>query len=87
VLHRAWVIFVSECAKNLGPKIKFIAHFNAPPASTTRLRASALRWFLFSRPMVTWEQVLTPNDQPAAKCIGDKLRDLQLPAPPRASWP
>jgi len=26
---------VSECAKNLGPKIKFIAHFNAPPTSTT----------------------------------------------------
>jgi hypothetical protein len=33
------------------------------------------------------EQVLTPSDQPAATCVGDKLRDLHLPAPPRASWP
>jgi len=33
------------------------------------------------------EQVLTPSDQPAAKCVGDKLRDLRLSAPPRASWP
>jgi tetratricopeptide (TPR) repeat protein len=33
------------------------------------------------------EQVLTPRDQPAAKCFGDKLRDLQLPAPPHAGWP
>ena len=33
------------------------------------------------------EQVLTPSDQPAAVCVGDKLRDLHLPAPPRASWP
>jgi hypothetical protein len=28
-----------------------------------------------------------PKDQPAAKCIGDKFHDLQLPAPPHASWP
>src|SRR6266496_4061041 len=33
------------------------------------------------------EQVLTPSDKPAAKCFGDKLRDLQLPAPPHAGWP
>jgi tetratricopeptide (TPR) repeat protein len=33
------------------------------------------------------EQVLGPKDQPAAKCVGDKFRDLQLPAPPHASWP
>src|SRR6266550_1235087 len=34
------------------------------------------------------EQVLGgPKDQPAAKCVGDKFRDLQLPAPPRANWP
>src|SRR4029453_15816538 len=34
------------------------------------------------------EQVLGgPKYQPAAKCIGDKFRDLQLPAPPHASWP
>jgi hypothetical protein len=33
------------------------------------------------------EQVLTPSDQPAAKCFGDKLRDLQLPAPPHPGWP
>jgi tetratricopeptide (TPR) repeat protein len=33
------------------------------------------------------EQVLTPSNQPAATCVGDKLRDLHLPAPPRASWP
>jgi tetratricopeptide (TPR) repeat protein len=34
------------------------------------------------------EQVLGgPKDQQAAKCIGDKFRDLQLPAPPHASWP
>ena len=33
------------------------------------------------------QQVLTPGDQPAAACVGDKLRDLRLPAPPRANWP
>jgi tetratricopeptide (TPR) repeat protein len=33
------------------------------------------------------EQVLGPKDQPAAKCVGDKFRDLQLPAAPHASWP
>src|SRR5947207_3767831 len=33
------------------------------------------------------QQVLTPSDQPGAACVGDKLRDLHLPAPPRASWP
>jgi len=33
------------------------------------------------------QQVLTPGDQPAAACVGDKLRDLHLPAPPRADWP
>ncbi len=33
------------------------------------------------------QQVLTPGDQPAAACVGDKLRDLHLPAPSRAGWP
>ena len=33
------------------------------------------------------EQVLTPSDQPAATCVGDKLRNLHLPAPPRPNWP
>ena len=33
------------------------------------------------------EQVLAQSDQPAAKCFGDKLRDLQLPAPPHPGWP
>ena len=33
------------------------------------------------------EQVLGPKGQAAAKCIGDKFRDLQLSAPPHASWP
>src|SRR6266498_1249436 len=34
------------------------------------------------------EQVLGgPKDQSAAKCVGDKFRDLQLPAPPHANWP
>ena len=33
------------------------------------------------------QQVLTAGDQPAAACVGDRLRDLQLPAPPRAGWP
>ena len=33
------------------------------------------------------QQVLAPSDQPAAACVGDKLRDLHLPAPPRAGWP
>jgi hypothetical protein len=33
------------------------------------------------------QQVLTPGDQPAAACVGDKLRDLRLPAPPSADWP
>ena len=34
------------------------------------------------------EQVLGgPKEQPAAKCVGDKFRDLQLPPPPHANWP
>jgi hypothetical protein len=33
------------------------------------------------------QQVLTPSHQPAAACVGDKLRDVHLPAPPRADWP
>ena len=78
---------VSECGKNLGPKIKFIAHFNAPPASTTRLRRERAQVVFVFAADGHVEQVLTPNDQPVAKCIGDKLRDLQLPAPPHASWP
>jgi tetratricopeptide (TPR) repeat protein len=78
---------VSECAKNLGPKIKFIAHFNAPPASTTRLRGQRARVVFVFATDGHVEQVLTPSNQPVAKCIGDILRDLQLPAPPRASWP
>jgi hypothetical protein len=78
---------VSECAKNLGPKIKFIAHFNAPPASTTRLRRERTQVVFVFAADGHVQQVLTPSDQAAAKCVGDKLRDLQLPAPPRASWP
>jgi len=78
---------VSECAKNLGPKIKFIAHFNAPPASTTRLRGQRAQVVFVFATDGHVEQVLTPSNQPVAKCIGDILRDLQLPAPPRASWP
>ncbi len=35
----------------------------------------------------TVQDVLTAGDQPAAKCVGDKLRGLHLPAPPRAGWP
>src|SRR6266404_3310512 len=33
------------------------------------------------------EDVLTASDQPGAKCVGEKLRNLQLPPPPRAGWP
>ena len=33
------------------------------------------------------QDVLTANDQPAAKCVGEKLRNLQLSPPPRAGWP
>ncbi len=33
------------------------------------------------------QQVLTPSDVPAAACVGEKLRDLHLLAPPRAGWP
>jgi hypothetical protein len=33
------------------------------------------------------QDVLTASDQPGAKCVGEKLRNLQLPAPPRAGWP
>ena len=32
------------------------------------------------------QDVLTSDDQPAAKCVGDKLRNLHLPPPPRAGW-
>ncbi len=33
------------------------------------------------------QDVLTASDQPAAKCVGEKLRNLRLPAPPRPGWP
>jgi tetratricopeptide (TPR) repeat protein len=33
------------------------------------------------------EQVFTSPDQPAAACVGEKLRDLHLPAPPHPGWP
>jgi hypothetical protein len=33
------------------------------------------------------QEVLTAADQPGAKCVGEKLRNLQLSAPPRAGWP
>jgi tetratricopeptide (TPR) repeat protein len=33
------------------------------------------------------EQVLGSKNPAAAKCVRDKLRDLQLPAPPHAGWP
>src|SRR4030095_5717194 len=33
------------------------------------------------------EQVLGSKNPAAARCVRDKLRDLQLPAPPHASWP
>ena len=32
------------------------------------------------------QDVLTAEDQPAAKCVADKLRSLHLSAPPRAGW-
>ncbi len=59
---------VSDCTKNLGPKINFQVVF------VFGLNGKV-------------QQVLTAGDQPAATCVGDKLRDLQLPAPPRAGWP
>src|SRR6266481_4441903 len=59
---------VSECTKNLGPRVNFEVVFVFAADGHV-------------------EQVLTPSDQPAAKCVGDKLHDLQFPAPPRASWP
>ena len=33
------------------------------------------------------EQVLGSKNPAAAKCVRDKLRDLQLPPPPHAGWP
>jgi tetratricopeptide (TPR) repeat protein len=59
---------VSECTKNLGPRVNFEVVFVFAADGHV-------------------EQVLTPSDQPAAKCFGDKLRDLQLPAPPHSGWP
>jgi hypothetical protein len=59
---------VSECTKNLGPKIIFEVVF------------------IFAADGGV-QQVLTPGDQPAAECVGEKLRDLHLPAPPRVGWP
>src|SRR5205085_347767 len=32
------------------------------------------------------QDVVTADDQPGAKCVGDKLRDLHLPAPPHPGW-
>src|SRR5437773_2071037 len=59
---------VSECTKNLGPRVNFEVVFVFAADGHV-------------------EQVLTPSDKPAAKCVGDKLRDLQLPAPPHPGWP
>ena len=59
---------VSECTKNLGPRVNFEMVFVFAADGHA-------------------EQVLTSSDKPAAKCVGDKLRDLHLPAPPRPSWP
>jgi tetratricopeptide (TPR) repeat protein len=59
---------VSECTKNLGPRVNFEVVFVFATDGHV-------------------EEVLTPSDQPAAKCFGDKLRDLKLPAPPRPGWP
>jgi len=59
---------VSECTKNLGPRVNFEIVF------------------IFAADGHA-EQVLTPSDKPAAKCVGDKLHDLHLPAPPRPGWP
>src|SRR5437773_260967 len=59
---------VSECTKNLGPRVNFEVVFVFAADGHV-------------------EQVLSPSDKPAAKCFGDKLRDLQLPAPPRPGWP
>src|SRR5205809_4198371 len=59
---------VSECTKNLGPRVNFEVVFVFAADGHV-------------------EQVLTPSDKPAAKCFGDKLRDLQLPAPPHPGWP
>ena len=73
---------VSECGKNLGPKIKFIAHFNAPPASTTRLRRERAQVVFVFAADGHVEQVLTPNDQPAAKCIGDNCAICSFPLLP-----
>src|SRR5438105_8437311 len=53
---------VSECTKNLGPRVNFAVIFVFAADGHV-------------------EQVLTPGDKPAAKCVGDKMRDLQLPAP------
>jgi hypothetical protein len=33
------------------------------------------------------EQVLGPKDHAAVACMGEKFRDLRLPAPPHRSWP
>jgi len=33
------------------------------------------------------QDVLTASDQPGAKCVGEKLRNVHLPGPPRAGWP
>ena len=59
---------VSECTKNLGPRVNFEVVFVFAADGHA-------------------EQVLTPGDKPAAKCVGDKLHDLHLPAPPRPGWP
>src|SRR5215217_4277346 len=59
---------VSECTKNLGPRVNFEVVFVFAADGHV-------------------EQVLSPSDKPAAKCFGDKMRDLQLPAPPRSGWP
>ena len=58
---------VSECTKNLGPRVNFEMVFVFAADGHA-------------------EQVLTPSDKPAAKCVGEKLHDLHLPAPPRPGW-
>ena len=73
----------NEFAKVVAPQLNSIVN------ECTKGRGSRINFqvvFIFATDGHV-QDVLTASDQPGAKCVGEKLRNLHLPAPPRDGWP
>src|SRR5882724_13450581 len=55
-LHRAWVILSANVPKISDRRLSLLPTSMHRPPAQLACAASALRWFLFSRPMVTWNR-------------------------------